>query len=69
MKNPYIKRWQEINQEPEEAPLVEIEIDHALQQGALECGKCGELAYYRPGIGAHQCSCCGAVLSYSGQWR
>lgn len=69
--NPYTSRWTDLHSKDSrgERALARMEVHHAEAQPATECGKCGASAYYRPGVGAYQCTSCGAVLSYKGDWR
>jgi len=62
MKNPYANRWvYEIHKnEPDsgERALARHEAMHAEEEGYVICPKCGEKAWYRPGVGAYWCDRC-----------
>ncbi len=72
MKNPYANRWMDLHSKERnrgERALARMEAVHAEGRETETCGKCGGVAYYRPGVGAHQCVECGAIRSYKGDWR
>ena len=70
MKNPHAQQWIDFHNKERKAEreLARMEAQDAESRPVLECGKCGHPAYYRPGVGSHQCSNCRAVLSYSRAW-
>ena len=61
MQNPYSTRWtNEIHKFSRggEKQLAIMEAQRAEDYGFLVCPKCGEKAWYRPGVGAYWCAKC-----------
>ena len=63
MKNPYASRWTTFakGEDPAEKAAIFVEAAEAEAVETVEC-ECGETAYYRPGVGAHQCPVCRKIL-------
>lgn len=45
-----------------------IDMEYAQVMDSEQCGKCGEIAHYRPSVGSLMCAN-RHVLAYSGDWR
>jgi ribosomal protein L37AE/L43A len=62
--NPYAERWRSLKagEHPLEQVAIEFEAKQAEATPTETCGKCGSTAYYRPGVGAHQCPECSSLL-------
>ena len=63
MKNPHASRWATFarGEDPAEAQAIKAEAAEAEAMEVLTCS-CGEPAYWRPGVGAYQCTTCKALL-------
>ena len=66
MNNPYAGRWHDMSYKEDyfEAEAIKSEAAEAEAMDTEICGNCGSIAYYRPGVGAHQCPDCGALLIF-----
>jgi hypothetical protein len=74
-ENPWASRWRTFKsydaEDQVEDTMLEMEAREAEAMPVEKCGKCGDAAFYRPGVGAYQCGYCRAILvtrKINGEW-